>query len=147
MREKALRIHKRLLAEYGAPIWRSAHAPLDELVLTILSQNTSDVNSDRAYTLLRAHYPTWEDVLAADPAALAEVIRPGGLAQIKAPRIQKALQRLREERGTLSLDFLADMEPEAARQWLLSMDGVGPKTAAIVLLFRTGRRVFLIVGG
>ncbi len=141
-REKALRIHRRLLAKYGEPVWRPRHAPLDELVLTILSQNTSDVNSSRAYAQLRARYPTWKAVLEADTATLAEVIRAGGLGQMKAPRIQKALRRIQEERGELSLDFLADMEPEAARRWLLALDGVGPKTAAIVLLFALGRPAF-----
>jgi endonuclease-3 len=142
VREKALRIHRRLLAEYGEPVWHPHHEPLDELVLTILSQNTSDANSGRAYAQLRARYPTWEAVMAADTAALAETIRSGGLGQMKAPRIQKALRRIQEERGELSLDFLADMEPEAARRWLLALDGVGPKTAAIVLLFALGRPAF-----
>lgn len=141
-REKALRVHRRLLAEYGEPVWQPHHEPLDELVLTILSQNTSDVNSGRAYTQLRAHYPTWREVLDADTTALAEVIRPGGLGQMKAPRIQNALRRIQEERGELNLDFLAETEPEAARRWLLALDGVGPKTAAIVLLFALGRPAF-----
>ncbi|MCC7353097.1 MAG: endonuclease III [Anaerolineae bacterium] len=141
-REKALRVHQRLLAEYGEPVWRSHNEPLDELVQTILSQNTSDVNSGRAYAQLRARYPTWEAVLDADTAALAAAIRPGGLGQMKAPRIQKALRRIQEARGELTLNFLAEMEPEAARRWLLSLDGVGPKTAAIVLLFALGWPAF-----
>ena len=141
-REKALRVHRLLLAEYGEPVWRPHRPPLEELVLTILSQNTSDVNSGRAYEELRARYPTWEGVLAADTAELAATIRAGGLGRTKAPRIQKVLRRILAERGALSLDFLAEMDTEAARRWLLSLEGVGPKTAAIVLLFALGRPAF-----
>lgn len=142
LREKALRIHHLLLAEYGEPRWRPHRSPLEELVRTILSQNTSDVNSGRAYEALRARYPTWEEVLAADTAELAEVIRAGGLGPTKAPRIQQALRRILAERGALSLDFLMEMDTEEARRWLLSLEGVGPKTAAIVLLFALGRPAF-----
>jgi endonuclease III len=140
--QKALQIHRLLLAVYGEPAWHSHHDPLDELVLTILSQNTSDVNSGRAYQSLCTHFPTWEEVAAADTAEIAEAIRAGGLAQIKAPRIQKVLQRIYDERGNLSLDFLREMEMADARRWLLSLDGVGQKTAAIVLLFALGKQAF-----
>jgi endonuclease III len=140
--ETALGIHRRLLEAYGVPDWRPHYAPLDELILTILSQNTSDVNSGRAYEALRARFPTWADVMTAPVADLAESIRPGGLAPQKAPRIQAVLRRIAAERGALTLDFLADWPTERALQWLLSFDGVGPKTASIVLLFSFGEPTF-----
>jgi len=122
--------------------WRPRFDPLSELISTILSQNTSDVNRDRAWERLKDRFPTWESVLAADPAELAEAIRPGGLADIKAPRIQEALRAIKRERGEFTLDFLADMDAHEAKRWLTSLNGVGPKTAAIVLLFSLGKPAF-----
>jgi endonuclease-3 len=116
--------------------------PLDQLVSTILSQNTNDVNRDRAYRRLRERFPTWAQVRDAPEEEVVEAIRPGGLANQKAPRIQKALQRITAERGELSLDFLADMPLEQAHEWLMSLNGVGPKTTAIILLFSLGRPAF-----
>jgi endonuclease-3 len=116
--------------------------PLDQLVSTILSQNTNDVNRDRAYRRLRERLPSWDQVRDAPVEEVVEAIRPGGLANQKAPRIQKALHRITAERGELSLDFLADMPLEQAREWLMSLDGVGPKTTAIILLFSLGRPAF-----
>lgn len=136
-----LRIHQRLLSVYGDPP-RPERDPLAVLVSTILSQNTNDTNRDRAYERMRARFPTWEAVRDAPLADLIEAIRPAGLAPTKAPRIQEALRRITAERGKLSLDFLADMPLEEARAWLLSIPGVGPKTAAIVLLFAFGRPAF-----
>jgi len=138
----AAEIFQRLQNTYGASTWRCHHEPLDELVLTVLSQNTSDANSERAFRALRARYPTWEEVIAAPVAELAETIRSGGLAQQKAPRIQAALRRILAERGELSLDFLADLPVDEAFRWLTSLEGVGHKTAAIVLLFCFGKPVF-----
>jgi len=139
--QKTLRIHERLLAEYGDPPWHPRD-PLATLVLTILSQNTNDVNRDRAFAQLRERFPTWESVRDAPLPALIEAIRPAGLAPTKGPRIQEALRRITAERGELSLDFLADLSLEEAREWLLGLSGVGPKTAAIVLLFALGRPAF-----
>jgi len=139
---KARLIHELLLAHYGEPAWRDSLDPLSELILTILSQNTADVNSGRAYQTLRARFPTWEAVLEADPAELAQAIRVGGLAHVKAPRIQAILRRLREERGDLSLDFLGNMSVAEARDYLLALPGVGPKTAACVLLFSLHKPAF-----
>ena len=130
----ALVVADRLREEYGAPTVRHM-PPLDELVLTILSQNTNDVNRDRAWMELRERFPTWEVVLAADVGDIEEAISVGGLARAKASYINGALERIRDERGTLSLDFLSEMSPDEAREYLISMDGVGPKTAAIVLQF------------
>ncbi|NLF01386.1 MAG: endonuclease III [Anaerolineales bacterium] len=139
--DKVLRIRALLLEEYGNPPW-VAHDPVDTLVNTILSQNTSDTNRDRAYAQLRQRFPTWEAVRDAPTGAVQEAIRPAGLADTKAPRIQAALRTIAEERGELSLDFLRDMPLPEARAWLTSMHGVGPKTAAIVLLFAMQRPAF-----
>lgn len=115
---------------------------MDELVLTFLSQNTSDLNSGRAFEALKARYPTWQTVLDAPVDELAETIRSGGLAQQKAPRIQKALRRILEERGEFNIDFLADLPVEEATRWLTSFDGIGHKTASIVLLFCFNKPAF-----
>ena len=112
---------------------------VSELVLTILSQNTADVNSFRAFTLLRERYPTWEAVLDAPTDELTDVIRPGGLAPTKAPRIQHVLAEVLADRGSLDLSFLADLPLEEARDWLTALPGIGRKTAAIILLFTFGR--------
>lgn len=132
---QALLAYVRLLNHYGEPALKPQKPPLDELIQTILSQNTSDANSDRAYASLRAAFPTWEAVRAADTDALAEAIRVGGLGRIKAPRIQQILAHLEQERGSATLDFLDEMPLEDARAYLLGLPGVGPKTAACVLLF------------
>jgi endonuclease-3 len=142
--QKALagEIYRRLLAAYGQPEWRRQFPPMEELVLTLLSQNTSDINSGRAYEALRARYATWQAVVDAPTAELAETIRSGGLAQRKAPRIQQALRRILAERGEFNIDFLANLPAEEAMRWLTSFDGVGHKTASIVLLFCFGKAVF-----
>ncbi len=142
LRAKAREVYRRLAAEYGRPRWRSHGDPIAVLVRTFLSQNTSDVNSDRAFQALRSRFPTWEAVMSAPVESVEEAIRPGGLARSKAPRIQAALRRILEERGELSLDFLSEMPLDRAKAWLESLQGVGAKTAAIVLLFSLGRPVF-----
>jgi endonuclease III len=141
-RQKAAEVLRRLQESYGTPDWRPHYAPVDELVLTILSQNTSDLNSGRAFATLRERYATWQDVLDAPVEELAETIRAGGLARQKAPRIQTALRRLREEQGDYSLEFLRAMPTAEALAWLTSLDGVGLKTASIVLLFCFGKPSF-----
>jgi endonuclease III len=113
--------------------------PLDELILTVLSQHTSDLNSERAFTALRTAYPTWQQVVDADSDAVADVIRSGGLANTKARRIQSVLREVSEREGSYSLDRLAGMTDAAARDYLVSFQGVGPKTAAVVLSFAFGR--------
>ncbi len=139
---RALAIHQLLIEEYGQHEWRPRLDPLSELIFTILSQNTSDVNRDRAWRRLKERFPTWESVLAADAANIAEAIRPGGLANVKSPRIQEILRDIKMERGGFTLDFLTQMEVNEAKQWLTSLRGVGPKTAAIVLLFSLGKPAF-----
>ena len=142
LRTKIEAVHRQLLGAYGEPRWRNPLPPLDELVSTILSQNTNDANRDRAFERLRDRLPTWEQVRDAPTQDVIEAVRTAGLANQKGPRIQKALRRITAERGVLELDFLADLPLEQARAWLLSLQGVGPKTAAIVLLFSLGRPAF-----
>jgi endonuclease-3 len=142
-RAKVRAIHKMLLKSYGEP----EHSPLDavsELVCTILSQNTNDNNRDRAYSALRGKFLTWEQVRDAPTRQVIAAIRPAGLANQKGPRIQKVLRRISELNPgqPLNIDFLADLPVDQARQWLMSLDGVGPKTAAIVLLFSLNRPAF-----
>jgi len=140
--DKTSKVHQRLLQAYGEPTWRPHLDPVSELVSTILSQNTNDVNRDVAFDRLRARLPTWEAVRDADVEAVIEAIRPAGLANQKGPRIQQALRFITEERGKLDLGFLAEWPLEEAKAWLSSIKGVGPKTAAIVLLFSLGRPAF-----
>jgi endonuclease-3 len=133
--KKALSVHKTLLDFYGYPEWRNPLPALDELVSTILSQNTNDVNRDRAFDALRAAFPTWVAVRDAAEEEVIEAIRPAGLANQKGPRIQNVLRQITELRGDLDLEFLKEWTPEQASEWLLQFKGVGPKTAAIVLQF------------
>ncbi|MBP1693345.1 MAG: endonuclease, partial [Chloroflexi bacterium] len=139
---QAAAVNRRLIEYYGYPEWRNPLPALDELVSTILSQNTNDTNRDRAFNSLRRRFPTWEAVRDADQAAVIEAIRPAGLANQKGPRIQAVLREISAERGSLDLEFLNDMELEEARAWLMKFNGVGPKTAAIVLLFPSRRPAF-----
>ncbi|HSJ00212.1 MAG TPA: endonuclease III [Patescibacteria group bacterium] len=132
---------ERLGDRYDHPTWAGARvSPVDELVLTILSQNTADTNSFRAFTALRAAYPTWDAVLAAPTDELEDVIRPGGLAPTKSRRIQHVLAEVHAATaGTWDLGFLGTLPLEEAREWLTSLPGIGRKTASIVLLFNFGR--------
>jgi endonuclease-3 len=139
--ETILHIHNLLLQEYGDHPWQPGD-PVAALVSTILSQNTNDVNRDKAFGRLRKRFPTWEEIRDAPLEELIEAVRPAGLAPTKAPRIQDALRRITEERGKIKLDFLKEMTLEQARAWLLSIPGIGPKTAAIVLLFALGMPAF-----
>lgn len=135
IQQRALQIHKTLLEAFGEPIWRNPLPAIDELVSTILSQNTNDVNRDRAFDALRAKFPTWEAVRDAKEKDVVEAIKPAGLANQKGPRIQQVLKEITKERGSLDLGFLKELSVEDARNWLTKFNGVGPKTAAIVLCF------------
>jgi endonuclease-3 len=134
-------IVSRLEQLYGVPEWKPRQNPLDELIHCILSQHTSDANSFRAYRLMRERYPTWEAVANAPVEELAVTIRPGGLANQKAPRIQAVLRAIHQAHGDYSLDWLRDLPTPEARRFLLSLPGIGPKCAAIVLCFALGRPV------
>lgn len=152
---------------YGQPTWKRVHDPTSELVLTILSQNTADINAERAFDALCDHWPPtapataqprtglvnrpgwggkgigrtdadWAAVADAPLDELVDVIRPGGLAPQKAPRIQAVLRRIVTERGDYSLEFLGALPPQEALAWLTSVPGIGRKTASVVLLFAFG---------
>lgn len=138
----ALQIHKTLLEAFGEPIWRNPLPAIDELVSTILSQNTNDVNRDRAFNALRMKFPAWESVRDAKEKDVIEAIKPAGLANQKGPRIQQVLKEITKERGSLDLSFLKELSVEDARNWLTKFNGVGPKTAAIVLCFSLGMPAF-----
>src|SRR6266852_2232272 len=139
---RAERVYAALLKEYGQPVWRREMPALDELVSTILSQNTNDLNRDRGFEALRARFPSWEAVRDAPEAEVIDAIRPAGLANQKGPRIQQVLRAITQERGALDLEFLRDRPVDEARVWLTQFKGVGPKTAAIVLLFSLGLPAF-----
>ena len=138
----ARQVNQLLLDFYGEPVWRNPLPPVDELVSTILSQNTNDINRDRAFQSLRRNFPDWEAVPLANPHSVIEAIHSAGLANQKGPRIQQVLRDISAERGSLDLAFLKDLPLEDARGWLMKHKGVGPKTAAIVLLFSLGRPAF-----
>jgi len=142
LQTRAIQIHETLLKVFGEPIWRNPLPAIDELVSTILSQNTNDVNRDRAFDALRARFATWEAVRDAQEKEVVEAIKPAGLANQKGPRIQQVLKAITEERGSLDLQFLAELPLEEARSWLTKFNGVGPKTAAIVLCFSLGIPAF-----
>jgi len=150
-------------AYYGRPVWQRRLDPTSELILTILTQNSADTNAEVAFEALRHRYPSDGVVQAHNPGAgwggvglpdgsapdwaavehaplpeLVDTIRPGGLANQKAPRIQATLRQLREERGDYSLEFLGDMSALDARDWLTRIDGIGKKTASVLLLFSFG---------
>ena len=142
LRAKQKRIAALLEGEYGTPTWRQHLPPVDELVSTILSQSTSDTNRDKGFDALKARYPSWEAVRDAPEREVIETIRPAGLANQKGPRIQAALRTLTEQVGAITLDHLNDLSIEDAKAWLTSINGVGPKTAAIILCFAFGRPAF-----
>lgn len=123
---------------YGRPTWSPRRDPIEELVVTILAQHTSDLNAERALVVLRTRFPTWPEVEAAPLPELEAAITSGGLARQKAPRIQAALRAVRAARGEHSLDFLAGLPPLEARDWLTRIPGIGRKTASVVLLFSFG---------
>jgi endonuclease III len=141
---KIARIYVKLVATYGIPAWEPDGDALGELISTILSQHTSDVNSERAYHQLRATFPTWEQVRNAPVDEVVEAIRSGGLAQQKARRIQQILRILTERLGDapLTLDILNAMSLDESLAWLRELPGVGPKTAACVMLFALGKPAF-----
>ena len=141
LRAKIFKIHERLLEVYGPPP-RPVLDAVSELVSTILSQSTNDILRDRAFEALRERYPAWEQVRDAPASEIVKAIRVAGLAQQKGPRIKQALQHITRERGELTLDFLREMPIDEAKQWLMAIEGVGPKTAAIVLLFSLGVPAF-----
>lgn len=142
LKSKARQVCNRLLEEYGEPEWRDPYPALDELVSTILSQNTNDLNRDRAFRSLKTRFATWEEVRDADEQAVIEAIRSAGLANQKGPRIQAVLREISRQRGGLDLDFLSELSSEEIIDWLTQFKGVGPKTAAIVAQFSLNKPAF-----
>lgn len=140
--EFAVWVHERLMEYYGPPRWRNPLPALDELVSTILSQNTNDTNRDRAFQSLKKRFPTWEEVRDAETSQIIAAIQTAGLANQKGPRIQNILKEITAQRGSLDLSFLSGMSTADARSWLLEHKGVGPKTAAIVLQFSLNKPAF-----
>lgn len=128
-------VYRLLEAFYGKPTRRPRLDGVSELVWTILSQHTSDLNAERAFAALSDRYPTWDAVLSAPESDLVETIRSGGLARQKAPRIQQALRSVRERAGGFDIGFLAGLPLSEAKAWLREIPGVGPKTAGVVLSF------------
>jgi endonuclease III len=139
---RAQQVHHLLMNQYGSPDWRSPYPPLNELVSTVLSQNTNDRNRDAAFEKLRSRFPTWEEVREAPADEVIEAIRTAGLANQKGPRIQAILKHITEERGQLELDFLRELPAVQVFEWLTDLKGVGPKTATIVMLFSLNMPAF-----
>jgi len=125
--------------EYGIPQWKRRSDPLSELVMTILSQNTSDVNSHRAFSSLLSAFGSWDRVAVAESDEIAAAISCGGLSRMKAPRIKAVLEEILNGSGSPDLGFLSELPLHEARAWLQALPGVGPKTASCVLLFSLGR--------
>ncbi len=124
--------------QYGPFSWHQRYDPVTELVFTILSQHTSDINAERAERMLEERFESWEETAQADVREIEAAIQVSGLARQKAPRIQGTLRRILELRGELYLDFLRELPLAEAKAWLQSLPGVGPKTAAVVLCFSLG---------
>jgi endonuclease-3 len=143
LNEKPVRyIIQNLERTYGVPENRRAADPLDMLIGIILSQATSDVNSHRTFAALKKRFPTWDAALRARTATIADTIRSGGLANQKAEVIKSVLRQIKDEHGTLDLNFLHDLAPEAAVDYLSQFRGIGPKTVACTLLFACRKDVF-----
>ena len=132
-------IHRRLERAHGPLGPPRRLDPLEELILTILSQNTSDVNRDRAWEALRRRFPTWEALARARPRSVAAAIRPGGLSNTKAPRIVAVLREIQRREGSFDLGWMRQATDQEVEEYLLSLPGVGPKTAACVLAFSLER--------
>src|SRR6266566_5699500 len=135
-------VQRRLRAEQGAFAPKPVLPVIDEVVATVLSQHTSDTNSERAFAQLKERFSSWERVAAAPAGQVADAIRCGGIADRKARRIQQILAAISEREGRIDLGRLHDLDDTAARAYLESLPGVGPKTAACVLTFAMGRAAF-----
>lgn len=132
----------RLSARYGRFEQVPRYDPLDELIFTVLTQHTSDLNAERAFDRLKSEIPTWSEVMDAPAEDIAAAIHHGGMANQKSVRIKEILRAIEEDRGELSIDFLREWAIEDARSWLMALPGVGPKTAAVVMSFALGMPAF-----
>lgn len=138
-RRRVRALVRRLERHFGDLAPPRSSDPLDELILTVQSQHTSDLNAERAFELLRRRYPTWDDVVRAPTAELAKVIRSGGLANTKAARIQAILREIHQREGRYDLSELRTRSDAEIAAYLSSLPGVGPKTVAVVMAFAYGR--------
>lgn len=136
------KIMDRLKGEYGIPDSRRSGRPIDSLIRVILSQNTNSKNTSRAFESLMEEFDTAEEVMEADTHKIADAISVAGLYNTKSKRIKETLVKINEEKGSLDLDFLDDMSLEDAREWLMELPGVGPKSASVVLNFRFDKAAF-----
>ena len=136
------RIVDELSANYGRFVQEPRYNALDELIFTVLTQHTSDLNAERAFDQLRIAIPSWEAVMVADQDDIAKAIFHGGMSNQKSKRIKDILGAILERHGALEIDFLRDYELDDARQWLMELPGVGPKTAAVVMSFALGMPAF-----
>ncbi|MFP3975050.1 MAG: endonuclease III domain-containing protein [Chloroflexota bacterium] len=134
-------INDLLARQHGERKWHRRHDPLSELIATILSQNTSDVNSGRAFDSLMGEFETWEEVASADVTDIERAIRSGGISHVKAVRVKEILRAILDERGSLDLEFLERLPVDEAKSWLRRLPGVGPKTIGCVLMFSFGKPV------
>jgi len=132
-------IDRKLAKMYGEKKQIKFRDPTEELILTILSQNTNDLNRDRAYVSLTSRFSGWEDIANARSSSIASAIKVGGLANIKAKRIKKILRQIGEKSKDYSISFIKKMDDNAAWEYLMSFEGVGPKTAACVMMFSLGK--------
>lgn len=128
-------ILKELEILYGKPVWNSRYNPIDELIFTVLTQHTSDKNAERAFDALKSKFIEWKYVENADPKAIAKTIYHGGLANQKSTRIKNILTHILNRLGDFNLEFLKSQKLDETRDWLMSLPGVGPKTAAVVMAF------------
>ncbi|MYA60741.1 MAG: endonuclease III [Chloroflexi bacterium] len=135
-------IIKKLVAIYGKFEQTPRYNALDELIFTVLTQHTSDLNAERAFDRLRGTIPTWEEVMVADQQVIADAIFHGGMSNQKSKRIKDILADILDRRGELEIDFLREYSLDDAREWLIELPGVGPKTAAVVMSFALGMPAF-----
>ncbi len=135
-------IIEKLSAIYGEFEQTPRYNALDELIFTVLTQHTSDLNAERAFIQLRESIPTWEEVMVSDQQAIADAIFHGGMSNQKSKRIKDILATILERHGDLEIEFLRNYELEDARKWLVELPGVGPKTAAVVMAFALGMPAF-----
>jgi len=142
LRQKTQFISDTLEKLYGVPEREDEGSVLDCLILTILSQNTNDVNRDKGFAALKSRFPTWEDVLEADVEKIGEAIKIAGLHGQKSQTIKNFLTWLNAERGALDLEFICEMETDEAVKLLCQHKGIGIKTVSVTLAFACGREVF-----
>jgi endonuclease-3 len=135
-------LHERLVGLYGEPIPGPPLPPLDEVVITILSQNTTDTNRDRAWERLRSRFPDWQSVVDAPVEEVEAALEPGGLHRVKAVRIRETLCEVRDRHGDYDLDHLLEASTADARQELASVKGLGAKSVNCILLFSLGKPAF-----